>query len=282
LTLLERRWWYRTRRDGRPPERVGALYSLTPRAEEMVRLHAMFPLKPRGRGQERLRDHDQTTNTFLASLIQIGRSAGLSGVFVAYEYHLNPPQRRPRVDALIVARLQAGAYPHPDMVPWTRDVGTRGEGRSIRLAVETDRDSEPPSVLRGKGLAYAACARPHWLDRHGHFPTPSWIVPDEARAQQLWTLWQEAWPQGFWRITTDAWLGDDIWNEYFQGETFTRDAGTAVGLLTPVASYRVGTDAYQRRRMHGRLDFSQRARRLWDYPRPDPQPAHPAEGACPL
>jgi hypothetical protein len=203
---------------GKPPNNRVTLYTLHTTRYDLIRSHTMYPFKPRGKGQERLRDHD---------------------------YHSN--------EMLVIIHILPGPSPSAILVPWTRYAGTLAEGITIRLAIETDRSSEPPSVLAGKARAYANCGRKHWIDEHGHMPTPCWIVKDEKRLWQIWNIWKEVWPHGFWRITTDEWLKHDRWYEYFQGEEFVGDQ--AVSIFDPVASWRPGTEAYARREQQGRLDF---------------------------
>jgi len=241
MGLLDRRWWYDTRTGGRKY----ALYSLKPHVDRALRAYETYPVKARGHGQERLFAHDTTTNEVLSYIIAHGRNHGLSGVFTYYEYRLDPPRRQPCLDALIILHTLPGAYPHHDMVPWTRYAGIRDEGRSIRLAIETDRNSEAISVVAGKAIAYAHCGRPHWIDRHGHMPTPTWVVPNERRLWQVWKAWKERWPQGFFRIATTEMMSQDRWYEYFQGEEFIGDQ--AVGIFDPVAAWRPGTAAYERK-----------------------------------
>jgi hypothetical protein len=240
---------------GKPPNRRKVLYTLVDDTTNLIRPHTMYPFKPRGKGQKRYRDHDYHSNEMIAYTILHGRrkKKQMSGLFLYYEYYLNPPHQRPRSDVLIVIHTLEDGYPYKGLVPWTRFAGVRDEGWTNRIALETDRGSEPISVLAGKADAYANCGRKHWIDAHGHMPTPCWIVKDEERLWQLWNAWKEVWPQGFWRITTDAWLPSDRWYEYFQGEEFYGDQTFSV--FDPVASWRPGTEAYARREKQGRLDF---------------------------
>lgn len=238
-----------------PPNMRQVLYTLVDDRMELIRAHTMYPFKPRGKGQKRYRDHDYHTNDALAYLVLHGRKRHIpiSGLFVYYEYFLNPPHKQPRSDALVVVHRRRDGYGPHNLVPWTRYAGTNDEGRTDRFVFETDRGSEPVSVLATKGLAYANCGHPKWLDAHGHLPTPCWIVEDEDRLWEVDKAWKETWPHGFWRITTDAWLKDDSWYEYFQGEEFF--GNQAVSIFDPVASWRPGTEAYARRQQQGRLDF---------------------------
>jgi hypothetical protein len=243
---------------GKPPNRRKVLYTLVDDRLELIRSHTMYPLKPRGKGQKRYRDHDYHSNEAITYAILHGRQqqVRMSGLFLFYEYFLNPPHRRPCSDALVIVHTREKGYAPHNLVPWTRFAGTNDEGRTLRYVLETDRSSEPPSVLAGKARAYANCGRKHWIDAHGHLPTPCWIVKDEERLWEIWHIWKEVWPQGFWRITTDEWLKDDRWYEYFQGEEFWGDH--AVGFFDPVASWRPGTAAYARRQQKGQLDFRMR------------------------
>jgi hypothetical protein len=205
---------------------------------ELIRSDPMYPPKPRGRGLERLRDHDYHTNEALTYLILHGRTkqVPISGLFLCYDYFLRRAHRQPRADALVVVHMREEDVAPHNLVPWTRYAGTMGEGRTDQYAIETDHWSLPPAVLASKAQAYAQCGTRQPKSKHGHMPTPCWIAKDEKRLWQIWNIWKEVWPHGFWRITTDEWLKNDRWYEYFQGEEFVGDQ--AVSIFDPVASWR--------------------------------------------
>jgi hypothetical protein len=229
--LIRRRWSLpRVAAGGavRGPLRQDTMWGLDRRGREVVRDHDAYPLSALGARHKRLLPHDSQTSELLVRAIELGRSAGLSGVYVEREVRLDPPRRRPIMDALLVLRT-GGGYERPDTVPWTRDPHVAGEKRR-RYAVENDRGSEAISVIVGKALAYQAAGSREWLAKYGRpFPTPLWLVPDERRLRAILEAWRATWPSGRWIMTTDAWLADDRWVEYVKGATRER------GLFGPQA-----------------------------------------------
>jgi hypothetical protein len=160
------------------------------------------------------------TSELIVRMVELGRTAGLSGLYVEREVRLDPCQRRPIMDALIMVTL-GGDFAHHDRVPWTRDPTLDGE-RRFRYALENDRDSEPLNVIAGKAGAYAQAGTPEWAGRYGRFPTPLWLVPSETRLHAVLRVWRAVWPVGRWLMTTDAWLRGDTWIDYDNGHVHER------------------------------------------------------------
>jgi hypothetical protein len=203
------------------PLRQDTMWGLDRRGREAVREHDAYPLSALAARHKRLLPHDTQTAELLVRAIELGRPAGLSGVYVEREVRLDPPKRRPIMDALLVLRT-GGGYDRDDTVPWTRDPHVAGEKRR-RYAVENDRGSEAISVIVGKAVAYQAAGSREWLARYGRpFPTPLWLVPNERRLKAILNAWRVAWPRGRWIMTTDAWLAHDRWVEYVKGATRER------------------------------------------------------------
>jgi hypothetical protein len=197
------------------------MWGLDRRGREVVRDHDAYPLSALSARHRRLLPHDTQTAELLVRAIELGRAAGLSGVYVEREVRLDPPKRRPIMDALLVLRT-GGGYDRDDTVPWTRDPHVVGEKRR-RYAVENDRGSEAISVIVGKAVAYQAAGSREWLQKYGRpFPTPLWLVPDERRLRAILEAWRAAWPRGRWIMTTDAWLDLDHWVEYSKGDVRER------------------------------------------------------------
>lgn len=205
----------------RGPLRQDTMWGLDRRGREAVRDHDAYPPSALGARHKRLLPHDSQTVELLVRAIELGRPAGLSGVYVEREVRLDPPKRRPIMDALLVLRT-GGGYERADTVPWTRDPHVAGERRR-RYAVENDRGSEAISVIVGKALAYQAAGSREWLAKYGRpFPTPLWLAPDERRLRAILEAWRATWPRGRWIMTTDAWLAHDRWVEYARGVTRER------------------------------------------------------------
>jgi hypothetical protein len=214
--LIEPRYWYgRSQRRHAPPIRRGRLWALTKSGQRLVHEHDQYPLRRTPARHRRLMDHDVMTTEIIVRIVELGRSAGLSGLYVEREARVDPLLPRPVMDALIITRT-GGGFAHANLVPWTKDAKVPGEQRR-RYALENDRDSEPIATIIGKALAYQQAGTPAWVERYGDFPVPMWVVPDEPRLQAIMRAWQSAWPQGKWIITTDVWIQCDRWIEYYGG-----------------------------------------------------------------
>ncbi len=214
--LIEPRYWYgRAPRPRAPPIRRGRLWALTKSGRRLIHEHDQYPLRRSPARHRRLMDHDVMTTEIIVRIVELGRAAGLSGLYVEREARVDPLLPRPVMDALIITRT-GGNFAHSHLVPWTKDAKVAGEQRR-RYALENDRDSEPIATIIGKAIAYQQAGTPVWVERYGDFPVPMWVVPGEARLQTIMRAWQSAWPQGKWIITTDAWIQSDRWIEYYGG-----------------------------------------------------------------
>ena len=214
------RQWALPRPGGGPPQRQPAVWALTPRGRELLASHDLYPQRlflPRAR---RTLPHDAMTSEILTRLIELGRPAGLSGVYIEREVRIDLARSRPVMDAIAVLR-RGGGYDHPDLVPWSNDPLLPGE-RCRRYAIENDRDSEAISVIVGKAHAYQAALTRDWAARYGALPIPLWVVPSERRRDAILAAWRAAWPGGKWLITTDADLHHDRWIGYHEGHTYER------------------------------------------------------------
>lgn len=186
-------------------------WSLTTLGHARIRAQAQYPARPAENRRAGLIPHDARATEVIIRLIELARPAGLSGVFVARELRLNPRQRRPVCDALVV--LQLGAYDRRDLVPWSGDPAIADEKR-LRYAVEADNASEPLAVIQAKARAYRTLSedvrwREWWRQTYGPLPIPLWVAPTDARAEAISAQWQQAWPQGEWFATSDEGLADN-------------------------------------------------------------------------
>lgn len=223
---IERRYWHIARANSSDGTRLGplrqaVLWSLTKKGREMVREVDTYPpasLAPRHR---KLLAHDTQTYELLVRMIELAQPIGLSGVYIEREVKLDPPRRRPIMDALISLRFGGTELP-TNVVPWTKDPHDTTEDRR-RYAIENDRDSEAISVIKAKADAYIAAGTPQWFAKYERpFPVPVWLVPSERRLRAILHAWQEVWPSGRWLMTTDAGLRQDQWVYYQRGKVVER------------------------------------------------------------
>jgi hypothetical protein len=219
--LVERHLWAKWDSRYQTPRRQDALWSLTRRGLYLVKDSDQFPPEYKGPRTRKLFDHDSRTVDVVTRIIELAREAQhdkqqtFSGIYLEREIRLDPERRRPLMDALIILTI-GGEATREHRVPWSRDP-TIGDEQRIRYALENDRDSEPLSVIAGKARAYQHAGTQAWVRRYGRFPLPIWLVPDEARLQNVMHTWQREWPVGKWLLTTDDWLGGDYWIEYDNG-----------------------------------------------------------------
>jgi hypothetical protein len=108
----------------------------------------------------------------IVCLIEIGRRSKLSGLFVAHELRLDPQEKRPVCDALVV--MQFGTFDLPNLVPWSSDPAIEDESR-FRFAIGADNDTEPLGVIAGKAHAYRKLAEDDawaawWTRQEGPLP----------------------------------------------------------------------------------------------------------------
>ena len=177
-----------------------ARWSLTPEGHTRIRSSDQYPARLATPRQQRLIPHDARTTEAIVRLIELGRRSRLRGIYVAHELQLNPKERRPVCDALIV--MQFGSFDQPNLVPWSSDPTIADEGRR-RFAIEADNDTEPLAVLAGKAHAYRQLAEDDawaawWTRQHGPLPVPLWIAPTPERALAIHTQWKRVWPDGRW------------------------------------------------------------------------------------
>lgn len=223
--LVERRAWYVSRpmkagrRQGPVAQQV--LWSLGKRGRELVKDRDTFPTITRAPHHTKLLAHDAQTYELVVQVIELARPHTLSGVYLEREARLDPPRRRPIMDALLSLRFHGAQVPDCT-VPWTKDKSESTEVRR-RYAVENDRDSEPGSVIKAKADAYIAAATEQWFSFYVRpFPTVMWLVPTEKRLRFVLDCWREVWPDGRWFLTSDAWLGQDRWVFYDRGAVTER------------------------------------------------------------
>lgn len=249
--LLEYRTWSvttRKRRDGRPiPTYRSPLRRLTKAGHALISGEPQYPTRLRTLRSTLLIPHDALVTETVVRIIELGRSVGLSGLWVSYEVQLDPAKTRPVMDAFVVARL-GGAAVLPFMVPWTNDVRGTGE-KSGRLALEIDRGTEGRREIELKALAYAQAGTPAWVEQYGAFPVPTWVVPSHQRLTNILRWWAEAWPGGRWLMATEAGLQRDQWTEYRQGQVAARalfrQANAAPLVWVPVGEWLAGAAAAQ-------------------------------------
>jgi hypothetical protein len=212
------RWWYYTKRKQGLPIRYGKLWSLTDVGKALVCDVPTFPKRYRSPRTPMLLAHDTLTTHILVHMIEQARGVGLSGVYIEREAQLNPPERRPIMDAVITLRTGGTPFAMND-VPWFNPPHDRKDVNesSRTYAIENDRDSEQIAVIIGKAYSYQQAATEEWVKRNGQFPIPVWIVPTPKRRDNIMHAWMNAWPHGKWLITTDGDLIHDRWIEYFDG-----------------------------------------------------------------
>jgi hypothetical protein len=203
--LARRAWSVRDEQRGITVPQL-ARWSLTPEGQRLVKANDQYPTKPAQVRQQRLIPHDARTTEAIVRLIEIGRRSKLSGLFVTHELRLNPQERRPVCDALVV--MQFGSFDQPNLVPWSSDPAIEDEAR-FRIAIEADNDTEPLAVIVGKAGAYRRLdeddAWAAWWERqYGKLPMVLWVTPTEARATAIHHQWRRAWPDGQWLIASDA------------------------------------------------------------------------------
>lgn len=185
-----------------------ARWSLTPAGHKEIKANKDYPPKPVIPREKRLFAHDARTTATVVRLIELGQRYGLSGIYIAHELPLNPRQRRPVCDALVV--MQFGLTEQPNLVPWTKTPPTGAEGL-LRFAVEADNNTEPLAVLGSKAETYRSLATNRdwsraWSEQHGPLPVPLWVAPTKGRAEAIQRAWKRAWPEGEWLITSDEGL----------------------------------------------------------------------------
>lgn len=213
--LIEPRAWHISV-EGIPHEQP-SLWSLTKKGHELLVGHDQYPPKPAPIGPKRLIGHDYRTVETIVRLVEFLRPADLSGLYVQLEVRLDPEQPRPRMDALVIMQT-GGRYERPDLVPWSKDRAINDETR-IRLAIESDGNTEPIAVIEGKARAYGAVHRDRswrewWQQQWGPLPFIIWVVPHGQRLDAVHAAWERVWPQGAWALTTEKSLPLNKWQVY--------------------------------------------------------------------
>lgn len=229
--LIRSVFWYET--GAAQPRRRGAMWSLTDTGRSYAKQYGQYPDVKLPKRSVTTQRHDIMTAEVLTRIIELARRMGSFSGMVVMREHLLTKNRRPITDALVIVRLGGDPAP-PGIVPWTNDPRAPGE-RSIRFAVETDRGTEPLSVIQAKAVAYRKGATNDWLAAHGGaFPIQLWILPTQRRLEHVLNVYklvdnqyvEEATREGkhgelrnWVMLTTDGWLAQDFWIEYRYGRT---------------------------------------------------------------
>ncbi|MEN9934666.1 MAG: hypothetical protein RLZZ387_1245 [Chloroflexota bacterium] len=218
--LVERRAWFvpRPKVNGKKqgPVLQEVLWSLGKRGRELVKDRDAFPPATLAPRHTKLLAHDTQTYEIIVRMIELARPFGLSGVYLEREARLDPPRRRPIMDAFVSLRFLGGGVPD-NVVPWTKDKSETEEVR-LRYAIENDRNSEPGSVIKAKADAYIRSGNEQWFKLYSRpFPVVVWLVPTETRLRFVLEAWREVWPQGTWYLTTDEWMKYNRWVFYHRG-----------------------------------------------------------------
>lgn len=200
-----------------------ARWSLTPAGHKEVKTSDQYPAQPAVPCKPHLLAHDARNTEVIVRLIELGRRSELSGISVAHELPLNPTQRRPVCDALVV--MQFGSFDRPNLVPWSSGPVVTGEGR-MRFAIEADNNTEPLSVLASKADPYRKLVGSHawarwWAEQHGPLPVPLWVAPTWMRARAIHREWKRAWPAGEWLVTSDEGLAQNELLSWRDGQEVT-------------------------------------------------------------
>src|SRR6266511_5371662 len=94
--LIEPRYWYgRAPRPRAPPIRRGRLWALTKSGRRLIHEHDQYPLRRSPARHRRLMDHDVMTTEIIVRIVELGRAAGLSGLYVEREARVDPLLPRP-------------------------------------------------------------------------------------------------------------------------------------------------------------------------------------------
>lgn len=203
------------------PQRVGRVWSITERGQEIIAYHDRAPYRPTNAVRFALLDHDTTVSAVIAHIIARTRPL-LSGLAVFREMRVDDQRTAPIADTILVLRTRGVINSNP-LLPWTRLGAQPDEGMRV-IAIESDRSSESLGVIAEKARVYQLLTKDEdYLARYaGVMPMPVWIAPTRRRAQSIHTTWQRVWTNGTWLQTTDAGLKDDIFIEYHEGKERSR------------------------------------------------------------
>lgn len=204
---------------GTPSPQVSA-YRLTEAGHSAVRHDPRYPVKT-GPDQYAARlsdptnsqtlEHDLLGTAGIVALVGHARQQGLSGLFLRREIQLDPEQRAPRIDALLVFHM--GGPVGAGIQSWTKDLPGGDELRRV-IAFEIDRSTEAISVIRGKARSYRRAeaklsVHEHWTTHYGRMPLILWLAPDEKRLATIGQAWADEWPEGTWLLATAERLRDN-------------------------------------------------------------------------
>ncbi len=221
-------WFVARRRGGRhpgtggpwntPPRDAGYWWFLTRRGLDLASTLVGEDLVTVGLRAPQVLAHDRVVVDTIVHVIDQARRVGLSGVYVEREALLNPPARKPRMDAVVVLRTQRHHHAPPHGVPWTTSHALP-EDTSHRFALEIDNGTEDDATITAKALTYAEVATSAWSSAHRAFPVPVWVIGHggDARRDRIHRLWQRAWPDGQWLLAIDADVPADRWLHYRAG-----------------------------------------------------------------
>ena len=214
------------------PVKLYDIWTLTDKGHAYIAAKAndQYPTKPAKLRHKRVMPHDLLVIKTIVALIERARQEGLSGLFVQFETRLNPAERRPIPDAVVIMQF-GGGFNRQDIVPWTKDPAIEDETRS-RFVIEADFQTETLSVIAGKARAYrAAFENPEWLDwwtaQYGPRPIIIWAVADKdddprparQRLASIYQVWDGEWPHGYWVGTTEYWMTQEIWGVHTAGQS---------------------------------------------------------------
>lgn len=164
--------------------------------------------------------HDLLGASWCVSMIDaVRRCPMVDAIFCHVEYVSDPRQR---IDALLVIRFntQQRIQTRPGWdIPWHDGSPDGPQHKTVRLALEVDRGTEPLKTLLGKGLMYRTLTSEKVYDQTLGGPvTPVFLVPPGKRAAQIAREWQDAWPNGAGVISTPSKathpLYGALWGEY--------------------------------------------------------------------
>ena len=226
---VEKHPLYRSGPKGRPVK-VCDVWALTDKGHAYIAAKESdrYPLKPAKLRHRRVLAHDLLVTKAVVALVELARPDDLSGLFIQLETRLNPGQRRPVPDAVVIMQL-GGGFDRRDIVPWTRDPAIADEQRQ-RYAIEADNETETLSVIAGKAVAYRTAFRDPewrawWTAQFGPLPVVVWAVGNQAgsrqqalhRLQAIRTAWDPVWPDARWMGATEQDLERNYWLAHFGG-----------------------------------------------------------------
>ena len=218
--LLSVRYLYGGSADDRFPRRIASTWSLTNAGYVLIAEHGQAVstyLPPR---HSLLLDADIATSEVIARIIELGRSACMSGLNLLRHTLIDPQLPRPHPDALIVVRTHPATVVNTAWVPWTTD-RPRATELCHRWALENDSGALAMNIMAGKALRYQQANTVAWRRQYGPFPVPLLVTTDQRRLERIVGLWRAYWPAGTWLMTTEAGLQDDSWQLHDQGTLVT-------------------------------------------------------------